>query len=71
MLDCLKNYNITWRKIGKGVVVAVCSVVTKDIPDYAVVSGNSANIIKYRNKEKFDELLSEDVGYIKCTKHYT
>ena len=58
-------------KIGKGVVVAACSVITKDIPDYAVVGGNPARIIKYRNKEKFDELLREDKGYIKCTKHYT
>ena len=58
-------------KIGKGVVVADCSVITKDIPDYAVVGGNPARIIKYRNKEKFDELLREDKGYIKCTKHYT
>lgn len=58
-------------KIGKGVVIAACSVVTKDIPDYAVVGGNPAGIIKYRNKKKFDELLSEDKGYIKCTKHYT
>lgn len=57
-------------KIGKGVVVAAGSVVTKDIPDYAVVGGNPARVIKYRGKEKFDELLSKDQGYIKCTKHY-
>lgn len=55
-------------KIGKGVVVAACSVITKDIPDYAVVGGNPARIIKYRNKEKFDELLREDKGYHKMHK---
>lgn len=33
--------------IGKGAVVAAGSVVTKDVPDYAVVAGNPAQIIKY------------------------
>lgn len=57
-------------KIGKGAVIAACSVVTKDVPDYAVVGGNPAKVIKYRNKERFEQLLREDRGYIKCTKHY-
>jgi acetyltransferase-like isoleucine patch superfamily enzyme len=35
-------------KIGNGVVVGSGSVVTKNIPDYAVVVGNPAKIIKYR-----------------------
>ncbi len=34
--------------IGNGVVVAAGSVVTKDVPDYAIVGGNPAKIIKYR-----------------------
>ncbi|MGN1401359.1 MAG: maltose acetyltransferase domain-containing protein [Bacillus sp. (in: firmicutes)] len=33
-------------RIGNGVVVASGAVVTKDIPDYAVVGGNPAKIIK-------------------------
>ena len=33
--------------IGKGAVVAAGSVVTKDVPDYAIVGGNPARIIKY------------------------
>jgi acetyltransferase-like isoleucine patch superfamily enzyme len=33
--------------IGKGAVVAAGSVVTKDVPDYAIVGGNPAIIIKY------------------------
>jgi maltose O-acetyltransferase len=36
------------KKIGTGVVIGACSVVTKDIPDYAVVGGNPAKIIRYR-----------------------
>ena len=34
--------------ISKGVVVGAGSVVTKDIPEYAIVVGNPAKIIKYR-----------------------
>jgi acetyltransferase-like isoleucine patch superfamily enzyme len=33
--------------IGEGAIVAAGSVVTKDVPDYAVVGGNPAKIIKY------------------------
>jgi len=35
--------------LGKGVVVGSGAVVAKNIPDYAVVVGNPAKIIKYRN----------------------
>ena len=34
--------------IGNGVVIAAGSVVTKDIPDYAVVGGVPAKVLKYR-----------------------
>ena len=34
--------------IGRGAVVAACSVVTKDVPPYAVVGGVPAKILKYR-----------------------
>lgn len=33
--------------IGEGAVVAAGSVITKDVPDYAVVAGNPATILKY------------------------
>ena len=33
--------------IGEGAVVGAGSVVTKDVPDYAVVGGNPAQILKY------------------------
>ena len=41
--------------IGNGVIVGAGAVVTKDVPDYAVVAGNPARIIKYR---KTDEVRS-------------
>lgn len=34
--------------IGDGAIVAACSVVTKDVPPYAVVAGNPARILRYR-----------------------
>lgn len=34
--------------INKGAVVGAGSVVTKDVPEYAIVCGNPARIIKYR-----------------------
>ncbi|ELP5730582.1 acyltransferase [Vibrio vulnificus] len=37
--------------IGKGAVVAACSVVTKDVPAYSVVAGNPAKVIGTRNKD--------------------
>ena len=35
-------------KIGNGAVIGANSVLTKDVPDYAIVAGNPADIIKYR-----------------------
>lgn len=41
--------------IGKNAVIGASSVVTKDIPDYAVAVGNPAKVIRYLDKDKFGE----------------
>lgn len=43
--------------IGDGAVVASDSVVVKNVPPYAIVGGNPAQIIKYRFPEKIIESL--------------
>lgn len=37
-------------KIGSHSVIGACSVVTKDVPEYAIVAGNPSQIKKYRNQ---------------------
>ena len=39
--------------VGKYAIVGSDSVVTKDVPDYAVVVGNPAKVIKYLDPPKF------------------
>lgn len=39
-------------KIGKGVIVGAGSVVTKDVPDYAVIAGIPARILRIRGEGK-------------------
>lgn len=34
--------------IGKGVIIGAGSVVTKSVPDYTIVGGNPAKVLKYR-----------------------
>ncbi len=43
--------------IGDGAVVGAASVVTHDVPPYAIVVGNPAKIIKYRFDEHAIEYL--------------
>lgn len=50
-------------KIGKGAVIAAGTVVTKNVPPYAIMGGNPAQIIKYRfSSEIIDVLLSIDIA---------
>lgn len=42
--------------IGKHAIVGASSVVTHDVPDYSVVVGNPAKVIKELDKTKFEEV---------------
>ena len=46
--------------IGEGAVIAMGAVVTKNVPPCAVVGGNPATIIKYRDIEKYNQLKAEN-----------
>lgn len=45
--------------IGEGAIVAIGSVVVKDVPPLAIVGGNPAKVIKYRDQEHFYRLKEQ------------
>lgn len=45
--------------IGEGAIIAAGSVVVKDVPPLAIVGGNPAKVIKYRDKEHYYKLKEE------------
>lgn len=50
--------------IGKGCVIGANAVITKDIPDYAVVVGNPGKVVKFRRKDVFDSLSREKNPFV-------
>ncbi len=44
--------------VGNGVIAGACTVITRDIPDYAVVVGAPARIIRYRYTDDVIEQLN-------------
>lgn len=46
-------------RIGIGAVVGAGAVVTKDVPDFAIVGGNPAKVLKYRFDERDRALILE------------
>jgi acetyltransferase-like isoleucine patch superfamily enzyme len=53
------NAIVTYKchRIGIGAVVGAGAVVTKDVPDFAIVAGNPARILRYR----FPEVLRQSI----------
>lgn len=46
-------------KIGDGAIIGANSVVTKDVPAYAIVGGNPIKVIRYRYDDETVELLEK------------
>jgi virginiamycin A acetyltransferase len=59
--------------VGNGAVIAAKSVVTKDVPDYAIVGGNPAKVIRMRYDDSTIERLLQIAWWnwpaTKITKH--
>lgn len=45
--------------IGEGAIIAAGAVVSKDVPKYAIVGGNPAKVIKYRDIEHYRQLVAQ------------
>lgn len=66
---------LTGVTIGNGAIIAANSVVTKDVPPYAIVGGTPAKVLKYRfSKEIINRLLEIkwwdwEIEKIKKNKH--
>jgi acetyltransferase-like isoleucine patch superfamily enzyme len=61
------------RRIGLGAVVGAGSVVTKDVPDFAVVAGNPAKLIKWRFTTEIQEAIRNsrwwELPVSECARH--
>lgn len=51
-------------RIGEGAIIGACSVITRDIPKFAIVAGNPAKIIKFRDIERYLENVKSGRVYL-------
>lgn len=50
--------------IGEGAIIGAKSVVSKDIPPYAIAVGNPARVVKYRDVDRYNENKKSQRGYL-------
>lgn len=50
--------------IGEGAVIGAGAVVARDIPPYAVATGNPATVVRFRNAERFQTLVSDKDNFV-------
>jgi maltose O-acetyltransferase len=71
--NCWIGSHVTFVRgvtVGEGAVVGECSVVTKDVPPLAVVAGNPARVVKYRDRDTYEKLKQEGKIYLDMTYDY-
>ena len=50
--------------IGDGAIVAACACVAKDVPPLALVGGNPAKVISYRDEQLYNKLVDSSQVYL-------
>lgn len=55
--------------IGRGAIIGACSVVTKEIPPYAVAVGNPAHVVKF--KWSVEEILQHEKALYPAEERFT
>ena len=50
--------------IGDGAVVGAGAVVSKDVPSCAVVVGNPARVVRFRDRDQFEALANEPDSFV-------
>ncbi|MBV6760640.1 hypothetical protein [Rhodococcus opacus] len=58
------------ERIGIGAVVGAGSIVTKSVPDFAVVAGNPARVLRMRFSESQIERLILESPWERCPEDY-